>query len=133
MKKIIFILIIFILSSISFVYWAWNCSYNWKIKDSLDSCLSDTTLVNPRGDLNTTWWEFSKKIYWVRKTIATILSLAAVLWIVYGSFMMVTAAWEDEKIKKAKDIIKWSIIWFLGVVLASSLIALVTKFIFELG
>jgi len=135
MKKIIiFILLLLSFFSFSWVsFWAW-CTYeNWKdIQYSLEWCLSDTTLVKGWDNLKTTWGVFSAKIYWIAKTIATILSLWAVLWIVYWSFLMVTAAWEDEKIKKWKDVIKWSIIWFLWVVLASSLIVLITKFIFDL-
>ena len=132
MKKII----IFILLSISFVAfsYAWDCWYSKtsSIKSSLNSCLSDTTLVKPWDDLKTTWGKFSAKIYWIAKTVATILSLWAVLWIVYWAFLMVTAAGEDEKVKKWKDVIKWSIIGFLWVVLASSFIVLITKFIFDL-
>jgi hypothetical protein len=132
MKKIV-IFIVFIFSLFATVY-AGGCNYSkWDVKSSLNSCLSDTTLVNPWNDLDTKWWAFSSKIYNISKTIAIVLSVWAVFWIVYGSFMMVTAAWEDEKIKKAKDMIKWSIVWFLGVVLASSLIALITNFIFDLG
>ena len=133
MKKIILFLLLSIFS-LSFVY-AWTCSYNlwWDIQSSLNNCLSDTTLINPWSDLKTTWENFSGKIYWITKTIATILALWAVLWIAYWSFLMVTAAWEDEKIKKWKDVIKWSIIGFLWVVLASSLIVLITRFIFDLG
>jgi len=133
MKKIILFLLLSIFS-LSFVY-AWSCSYNlwWDIQSSLNDCLSDTTLINPWSDLKTTWDNFSKKIYWITKTIATILALWAVLWIAYWSFLMVTATWEDEKIKKWKDVIKWSIIGFLWVVLASSLIVLITRFIFDLG
>jgi hypothetical protein len=132
MRKIILFLLVSIFS-LSFVY-AWGCSYNnWSdTQTSLKSCLSDTTLINAQGNLKTTWDNFSKKIYDITKIIATILSLGAVFWIVYWSFLMVTAAWEDEKIKKWKDVIKWAIIGFLWVVLASSLIVLITKFIFDL-
>ena len=133
MKKIILFLLLSIFS-LSFVY-AWTCSYNfwWSIQSSLNNCLSDTTLIQPEWNLKTTWEHFSGKIYWITKVIASFLSLLAVLWIVYWSFLLVTSAWEDEKIKKWKDIIKCAIIGFLWVVLASSFIVLITKFIFDLG
>lgn len=132
MKKIILFLLLTI-SSLSFAF-AWDCWYKlWQdVKTSLNWCLSDTTLIKPWSDLKTTSKNFSAKIYWISKTIAGVLSLAAIFGIAYWSFLMVTAAWEDEKIKKWKDVIKWSIIGFLWVVLASSFIVLITRFIFDL-
>ena len=131
MKKIlIYLTFFFLFITWSYVF-AWGCEYSWDIKWALDWCLSDTTLVNPNWDAKLESWVVII-INKITKTVATVLSLFAVWWIVYGSFVMVTAAWEDEKIKKAKDIIKWSIFWFLWVVLASSIIALVVNFIYSL-
>ncbi len=132
MKKIlVFLGIVFVLLFMSLKLNA-SCSYNaWSsIKDNLSSCLSETKLVNP--------WDakvegsFTSRINSITKTIAIVLSLAAVFWIAYWSFMMVTAWWQDEKIKKAKDIVKWSIIWFFWVVVASGLIALVVSLMYNL-
>jgi len=135
MKKflLIFIFLFSILFSIWIVNWGWCYYSKWDDLDySLKNCLDWTSLVDPGADLEVTNGWFSEKIYNISKTIAIILSLWAVLWIVYWSFLMVTAAWEDEKVKKWKDVIKWSIVWFLWVVLASSLIVLITRFIFDL-
>jgi hypothetical protein len=41
--------------------------------------------------------------------------------------------WEDEKSKKAKDIIKWSIIWFIWVLTASVIVNLLVNFIYSSG
>jgi len=135
MKKflLIFIFLFSILFSIWIVNWGWCYYSKWDDLDfALVNCLDWTSLVDPGSDLEVTNGWFSEKIYNISKTIAIILSLWAVLWIVYWSFLMVTAAWEDEKVKKWKDVIKWSIVWFLWVVLASSLIVLITRFIFDL-
>jgi len=134
MKKILVYLLLWIVSLISFnfVLAAWGCSYTQgDIKGSLKWCLSSTSLVNPWDDVSLDW-KFSSKLKWIIKIIASILSLWAILWIVYGSFQMITSWWEDEKIKKWKDVIKWSIIWFLWVVLASSIIALIVSFMYSL-
>jgi hypothetical protein len=38
----------------------------------------------------------------------------------------------DDKIKKAKDIVKWWIVWFLWVISAGLLIALVVNIMFSI-
>lgn len=65
--------------------------------------------------------------------IATLLWLLAIGWIVYGWFLMTLSAWEDEKIKKWKEVVKWSLIGFLALVSASSLVRIVVEFIFSLS
>ncbi len=133
MKKLIVILIWIFLFFSFYQVEAEKCTYTKdNIGISLQNCLSSTTLVQP-GNLNIEEGGFNEKIYNITQVIATILSLWAIFWIVYGSFLLVTAAWEDEKIKKWKDVIKWSIIWFLGVVIASSLIVLIVTFFYDIG
>ncbi len=135
MKKLVLVVLLFVslFWFVDFVSATW-CDFNtwWNIQSSLKWCLSDTALVNPNGDVKLESWVINK-VNNITKIIATILSLWAILWIIYGSFLMVVSAWEDEKIKKAKDVIKWSILWFLWVVLASSLIALTINLIYSLG
>jgi hypothetical protein len=47
--------------------------------------------------------------------------------------MMTLSAWEDEKITKAKDIVKWSLVGLLGVILATTIVTLVINLIYWLG
>ncbi len=135
MKKILIFLLLWVvfIFTINFALAAWSCNYTqWDIKWSLNWCLSSTHLVNPWNDVSLDWG-FLTKVNWIIKTIASILSLWAILWIVYGSFLLVVNWWEDEKIKKWKDVIKWSIIGFLWVVLASSIIFLVVTLFYDIG
>lgn len=131
MKKSI-LLCIFILwiTCISSAFGA--CSYNgWDIASSLDNCLSDTDVVqssNFKAEEG-----FKAKINSWTRGIASVLWLFAVGSIVYGALLMTLSAGEDEKIKKGKDIVKWSILGFLWVVLAGGLIAIVVNFIFAVG
>lgn len=108
-----------------------SCQYNenWSIKWNLDNCLSDSTLV---------WWDakvwgwFDETIKkWV-KNISIFLWIWAVFGIVYGSFMMTISSWEDEKVNKAKDTIKWSIIWFIWLITASFLINLIIRLFYSI-
>jgi hypothetical protein len=65
-------------------------------------------------------------------TIARFLAVLAVFWIVFGWFRFTISAWEDEKITKAKNIIKWSIIGFVWVLTATLIINLVVNIMYSL-
>jgi len=132
MKKILSFLtflILFIFSS-SFVFS--NCNYSeWSlIWTNLDNCLKDSKLVWTNAKI---WWGFDTTIKKWTTNISLFLWIAAVLWIVYGAFSMTISAWEDEKVNKAKWIIKWSIIWFIWLITASFLINLVVRLFYSLS
>jgi len=93
-------------------------------------CFENTALVQI-NNVNIENWDFkSQFIKWV-KDIAWFLGLIAVWALVYAAFMMTISGWEEEKVKKAKDIIKWTLLWFLGVVMAWTLIAIVVNFMYS--
>lgn len=133
MKKIISLIIMLTIFTFTIeLVNATECSYSpsWDIIWNIDSCLSWTDLVDSSWDVSIEWSFKDKLIDWSSK-IAWFLWLIAVWALVYAAFMMTISWGEEEKIKKAKDIIKWTILWFLGVVLASSLIAIVVKFMYS--
>ena len=134
MKKILITLFLIITLILPiWVYSAW-CNI-WaddvtNIWDSLDSCLSDSKLVNWQDGSIENW--LSAKINsWV-KNIWMVLWILAVWSIVYGSLLMTLSAWEDEKIKKAKDVIKWWIIGFIWLISASGIILLVVNIMYSI-
>lgn len=136
MKKFLILVIFFFgLFSIINVYWA-DCKYiKWSdTAGNLASCLSDWKVLDP-WSVEVLWnWEqwFKYQINeWISK-LAVALSLLAIAWIAYGSFMFVISAWEEEKVKKWKDIVKWSIIGMIGVVLASWIIAIIVNLMYLL-
>ncbi len=110
-----------------------QCNYVWwgDISANLDSCLGWSKLVEAQWPQTVEEWFKDKILEWTTN-IWTFLWLIAIWAIVFWSFMMVISTWEEEKIKKAKDMIKWSILWFLWIVLASSLIAIVVNFMYSL-
>jgi hypothetical protein len=75
-------------------------------------------------------WEFKEKINWWTNNIALFLGLLAVWSVVYGWLMMTLSAWEDERIKKAKDIVKWGLVGFLWVVMATTIVTLVINLMY---
>lgn len=102
-----------------------ECSYTW----GLESCMKWTSVVQVEWTWLVEDW-FKKKIQDWTNNIALFLALLSVGSIVYGGLMMTLSVWEDEKIKKAKDIVKWALIWFLGVVLATTIVTLVINVIY---
>lgn len=66
----------------------------------------------------------------VHKIIANFLKLTYLLltmYIFYAWFLIFNAAWDEEKVKKAKTIVIQVVIWFVVIFLAWS----INKFIFE--
>lgn len=115
----------------------WDISYSaleqcktWQDISALQWCLWDSTVVQP------IWWNlevakwFKEIIINFIKNVWTILALAAIGFIAYGSMVLVASWWNDEKIKKWKNIIKWSLVWFLWLVSASWIIALIVNLIY---
>lgn len=140
MKKIISLFCILV--SISFMFSLFNISYaDCKVSDSdirnqelwtlLDNCLSWSDLVNP-GDGLIEWGVKEKIVYWTGQ-LARLLGLLAVGAIVYGALMMTISWGEDEKIKKWKDIVKWSMLWFLALLVSGGLVRIVIELIFSVA
>lgn len=105
------------------------CSFWWDVKWSLQSCFTSGTKVVTASDMSVTWGLKTKILWWVN-TIAGLLWLLAVGAIVYGGMLFVLSGWIDEKVTKWKKIIKWAILGLIGLVSASSLIALVVNIMF---
>lgn len=55
-------------------------------------------------------------------TFATFLAIIAVLFAVWWGFNILTAAWDEEKVKKWKTIIIQALMWLLIIFLAQSII-----------
>ncbi len=147
MKKILIVLLISLsLFSISanitsaynnlWANWYKLCSeYNFEdnnanVWDALDKCLWNAELVKWE-DVSIDWWFWDQIKRWTQN-ISLYLWVFAVASIVIGALMLTISAWEEEKIKKAKDVVKWGIIWFLGIVVASTIITLIIKIVYSL-
>lgn len=133
MKKIILFTFSLLFSIFSFSTASVN-SYDengWKLSEQLESLLWSTDLV--KG-----WWDnllidqwFSEYIKWWTNNISLYLWVLAVFWIALGAFMLVISSGEDDKVTKAKTIIKWSIIWFVCVLTAALIINLIIKIMYS--
>lgn len=143
MKKILslFIGIFIVLSSITIVS-ADNCKYkldsDWNIITAwtekwvawlLWECLKWSWVVEVEGKA-TIEDGFKVKINKWTNNIALFLGLLSIWAVIYGWLMMTLSAGEDEKIKKAKDIVKWSLVWLLWVILATTIVTLIINIIY---
>lgn len=133
MRKIYISLLIAIVASL-FIQNTYGCSFDGgNIKNSLDNCFLDTKVVSPPWDLEASpVGGFNKFLLLWIDAISWVLAVAAVGAIVYGSFMLVISTGEDEKITKWKDIIKWWIIGFIGIITANTLIELIINILYDI-
>lgn len=132
LKKIaLFICFLLCCSSIQTTFW---CDFtNSDIRSSLDNCFLDTKVVSPPENLEVqNGWGFNTfLLLWVR-AIAGVLGVAAVWAIAYGSLMLTLSMWEDDKITKAKDTIKWWIVGFIAIITANGLIELLINILYDI-
>lgn len=143
MKKIIvFILLLFssflIWNSISYAECDFNVwdSIQWKLNDCFEWKDAKSNLVTVSDDwsfenLNIARW-FKEVMQWWVQTLGSVLAILAVGAIVYGSLLLVLSGWEEEKLKKWKDVVKWSMLGFLWVIFAGVLITIVVNVMFSL-
>ena len=61
---------------------------------------------------------FSEKVQDIMLYLIWFVSFIAILYIIYAWFMILTWAWEEEKLKKAKTIIYYVAIWIILIWLA---------------
>ena len=116
---ILSILFLFVPKAFS-VSWDLLCN-DWTNRNNDPFCLSNAKEFNPAN-----WLDLidllSNSINFLLTFVALI---ATILWI-YGWFLMLTAANDDEKVKKWKKIIIFAVIWIIVIFLAYPL----TKIIF---
>ncbi len=65
-------------------------------------------------DGNAIWWKSFFSFIWnVISTWIKFVAVIAVISLVLAWMMYILSAWEDEKVKKAKSWIIWSLVWVL--------------------
>ncbi len=120
----------FFLQEITFA----NCSYStWSnVKENVGECFTSGQTSAVHVDDAKIETGFKSMISnWV-ENIALILGLLSVGSLIYWALSMTLSTWDDEKIKKSKDIVKWSIIWFIAILSASTVVSLVINFMYQI-
>lgn len=131
-KKILLIILFFVLVLFCNNTFAGECAVSDNIWKSLEGCLSTTDVLMPsQSDLKAEKWLKKMLVEFIKK-ISTILAVLAVWSIAYWSMVIVASAWSDDKIKKWRNIIKWSIIGFVVLVSASWLVKIVIYLVYGL-
>lgn len=132
MKKLLFLLILLFSFNGAFAMDYWSYDESSDVSTNLNNFAPDT-LVWTNVDKYTVETWFKTQISTIVKNISIALSLIAVWALVFAGLKMTLSQWKDEDIKKAKDIIKWTIIWYLALISAWAIIAIVINFIYWLG
>ena len=123
-------------------FWFWNinisttyssCTYStWdSISDFLNNCKPEYVVWNKNSTYKLEW-DFKNKINNFLKNLSFVLWVLAVWMIIYAWLLLQFSWWEDEKVKKAKEIIKWVSIWFLFLIWSWALIYVIINFIYSL-
>lgn len=116
-------------------------SWGWWSASSIDN-VNAWDLLNQYKPKKVVWsssWDmdldggFKDKVNSYLRTISTILWVVAVWALVYAGMLMQFSGWEDEKVSKAKKIIKWAIIWFILLISASAIVYIIINVMFALG
>lgn len=120
--KIFLALMLFSVSVVSFADWWWNstpdvylCQWNecsleqWALiaKDTIDTIENDRSL--------------SVYITDIIQYLATFLSLIWVIIIIYAWFTILVSGWDEEKLKSARRMILYAIIWIVLIWLAHAI------------
>lgn len=122
-KKITLTIFIFLSFFLSYNFSYWVCELWSDIWSSLKWCIGDADVIQ-KNDLTVPFWFKALIISFVKK-ISIILAILAVGSIAYWSMVIVTSVWNDEKIKKWRNIIQWSLVWFTVLVSAAWIIKII--------
>lgn len=142
MKKIILALVfIFSLFTISQTFADASASADNIIKESddiksmLEKAWEKLNLAKPDLEdwegLKASGENFANMIHtWIR-AIWFYLWIFAVFFLAYAWFLLVTSAWKEEKISRAKTVVLWTLVWFLLVIFAATIVALIIRLFYK--
>lgn len=106
-KSVFYALIWFLVVKLSYslvdtIYWKTNCTWIYQT-----NCINNT---------NIWWfiWIIVDLINWMNWFIWIII----IIMIIYTGFLLITSAWDEEKLKKVKNIIIYIIIWIFILVMS---------------
>ena len=128
-----FLVVCALLVSCIYIETGFWCSFDGNIRNSLDNCFLNTDVVAPPEDLEVVnGGGFNRFLLLWIDALAGVLAVVAVWVIAYGSLMFTISAGEEEKITKWKDIIKWWLLWFIGIISANALIELIINILYDI-
>ena len=135
MKRILVLVVAITLSLGFHTSYSADCNFDGDssqaIQNLVDGCMDGTMVIDDQNkDLNSWSWTnelINSLIQW----LWVILAIWAIAMLVYSWFLMTISAGDDEKVKKWKELFKWTIIWFIALVSAWWLVSLLISFIFD--
>ena len=139
MKKILLSILslVFIVVFSSSVYW-WDapCSDfegDRSITDLVTGCIESNGQLTVGGNDVTIGTGTNNIINTLIGNLWIMLSIWAVIMIVYAGLLMTMSGWNDEKIKKWKDLLKWTLIGYIALLTAGWIVSFVISLIFNIA
>lgn len=109
-----------------------NGSYD--VLEALDKCATGTKALDTwTGKSLTAEKWFKNLIGQITQNLMYIFWVIAIWAIAYGWLTLTLSAWNDDKIKKWKDLIKWASLGFLVIISAWWIITIIVKVIYWLA
>lgn len=121
----------------SFSWYIWNAQCEFKDWEEF-SLVDNLAWCKPKYLAWEDWveysieWGFKEKVWDIITLVMTLLWVSTVWALAFWGFLMVISWWEEGKLDKAKEVIKWWIFWFLWMISAWWIIAIVVNTIYFL-
>lgn len=117
------------------VIW-WSCNYSNSMPSVwtfLNNCKPKTLAWSQKDDyqISESWWLKRTINRWIKNAML-VLWVCAVWALVYAGLLLQFSGWESEKVKWAKQIVIWTLLWLLMMMFSSWIVYLVVNFIFSL-
>jgi FtsH-binding integral membrane protein len=80
------------------------------------------------SDAGVSWTSLYEILWNVIALLIKYVAVIAVIAVMFGGIMYLISSWDEEKIKKAKSIIIWALVWVFISISAWSLINIINNF-----
>ncbi|EKE29488.1 MAG: hypothetical protein ACD_2C00163G0003 [uncultured bacterium (gcode 4)] len=110
----------------------WNCQPKWAIDWTQGNVIAEVGGITLSSSDNK-WYEIENakwKITAITDKLIILATIIAIWGLVYSGFLFTTAYWNNDKIKNAKEWIKWSLIWLLLALISQQLVNAVINLIY---
>ncbi len=103
------------------------------ITDLVTWCIESEGQLTVRGNDLEVWGDTNDIINDLISTLWILLSIWAIIMIVYSGLLMTLSWWNDEKVKKWKDLLKWTLIWYIALLTAWWIVSFVISLIYNIA
>ncbi len=104
----------------------------WNLTEAVEWCIKKWQVTVESKDL-VVWRDTNDIINDLIQNIWVILTFWAVIMIVYAGLLMTLSWGNDEKVKKGKDLLKWTLIGYIALLTAGGIVSFIIGFIYDIA